>query len=440
MPLARVITRNPDDARELHQQLVERGYRVEYADPSALTAGPADLEIDLQRRPLDEALRLASEWAETSGADVYIAPGALPHVESRVANEPQDAIEPSRIAEQQPLERYQHPSEPVMQRPEPAEPEPVPEISSYVPLTFSQPERSPNESEPEESAPRSEVLRETVANAAGIVADSLHETKEAVSQGFSDLKQRFVQERRPKLAEPSMLQRWNRTLAERRASRQERKEREREIARMAREERARREARAATLARDLQQVRERESKARPEFVARAAMPVMQQRSTSLETPEAASERRTMSPRREYQRDEGAEYWRGAFTGAAAVAVILMIAWATLGTSRPPAAPHSSGQIKQDVPFGPVTLTPGASTARPSAPVSTARPSAPPSTASRSVTPPPKPAPVRTHRARRSAGNSRVAEDEVIVHHYGATKPAASNATARNTGPKRISDQ
>jgi hypothetical protein len=440
MPLARVITRNPDDARELHQQLVERGYDVEYADPSALNAGPADLEIDLQRRPLDEALRLASEWAEISGADVYIAPGALPFVESRVANEPQDAIEPQRIAEQQPLEPHEHLNEPVTQRYEPAEPEPVPEISSYVPLTFSQPERSLNQSEPEESAPRSEVLRETVANAAGIVADSLHETKEAVSQGFSDLKQRFVHERRPKPAEPSMLQRWNRALAERRASRQERKESEREIARMAREERARREARAATLARDLQEVGERESESRPEFVARAAVPVMQQRSTSPASPQPASERRTMAPRREYQRDEGAEYWRGAFTGAAAVAVILMIAWATLGTSRPPAAPHSSGQIKQDVPFGPVTLTPGASTARPLAPSAAPRQSPPQSTAARSVTPTPKPPPVRTQRARRGAGNSGVAEDEVIVHHYGATKPAPSNATAHNTGPKRISDQ
>ena len=442
MPLARIITRNPEDARALQQQLIERGYEVAYADPSALIAEPADLEIDLERLPLDEGLRLASHWAAESGSNVYVAPGALPEVKQT---------------------------------------EPIASISSQ-----------PRE-EVVDAAPRSEVLRETITHAAGIFADSMHETKEAVGQSFSDLKQRFAHDEQ---AQPSRLQRWSRALAERRTQRQELKAREREVARQMREEREQERARAAALAREReeqerlhaearareqqeheriraealarqetlarqarehreQQEREkarvealarevherraREAAARPAIVTGSVAPVIKP-PVSRPVARPVLERRSIPARRLPQRDEGAEYWRGAFTGAAVVAAVLMIAWATLGTSHAPAAGQGSGQIKQDVPFGPVTLTPGAAPAKPATSAPVATQSAQPAPPARSVTPAPKPAPVRTHRARRSSGG--VADDEVIVHHFGAPKPAPapSNTTAKNAGPKRISDQ
>jgi len=444
MPLARIITRNPEDARALQQELAERGYEVAYADPSALIAEPADLEIDLDRVPLEEGLRLASHWAAENGADVYVAPGALPEIKQ---------AEPIASIPAQPRE------------------------------------------EVGETAPRGEVLRETITHAAGVFTDSLHETKEAVGQSFSDLKQRFAHDAE---AQPSRLQRWSRALAERRAQRQELKARERDVARQMREEHEQERARAAALARerqeqerlhaearareqqeheriraealarqetlarqarehreqqerekarvealarDAQQRRAREAAPRPAIVTGSVAPVIK---PPVLRPGARPvlERRSIPARRLAQRDEGAEYWRGAFTGAAVVAAVLMIAWATLGTSHAPAAGHSSGQIKQDVPFGPVTLTPGAAPAKPATPAPTATQPAEPAPPTRSMTPAPKPAPVRTHRARRSSGG--VADDEVIVHHFGAPKPApaatTSNTTAKNAGPKRITDQ
>ena len=142
-------------------------------------------------------------------------------------------------------------------------------------------------------------------------------------------------------------------------------------------------------------------------------------------------------RREPHVNDGAEYWRGAFTGAGVVAVILMLGWTTFSTSRPPAPPATSGHIKQDVPFGPVTLTPSAAPARPAA-TQTVQTQAP---ATHAVTPALKPAPIRSHRAHRAAANDGTANDEVVVRHYGATKPAAAtNTTARDGGLKHITDQ
>ena len=461
MPLARIITRNPDDARELHQQLVDRGYQVEYADPSSLVAQPADLEIDLDRLPLDAGLRRASEWAREAGSDVYVAQGALPVAPRRAADEPLQFVSPEpavsqvantsdqileqeRVIEDQVAEQQPEGIAEVMPAAHLAEASPVADISTYAPSAFSQPEEfvQPNEEIlQEEPAARSEHLREMVANAAGIFNDSLHETKEAVSQGFSDLKHRFTLARQ----EPSgssLLERWNHAIAEKRALRQERKNREREIARLVRDERARREARAEALAQDLRELRARENATRPQVVQGSVAPVMHQHPTTRPAPRPILERRMHPPRRESNHDEGAEYWRGAFTGAAVVAVVLMIAWATLGTSHPPAPPHSTGQIKQDVPFGPVTLTPGVSTVRPAPAAVPATTPSPTRTATpRTTTPAPKPAPVRTQRVRRNT-SSGVADDEVIVHHYGAPKPAptSSSATAKNSGPKRITDQ
>lgn len=401
MPLARILTRHPEDANAIHQTLVDRGYRVEYADPSALSLDPADLEIDLERLPLDDGLRLASEWAESAGADIYVAPGAVP-----LPAEPEPPRESERPAE----------------------------MSSYIPPSFEQ----TAEPEPAEApAPPAEVVRETIANVAGLMADSLSETRQAVSQSFSDMKERFAPARDARPPEPSWLERWNGALAERRAARQERKAQQCEAARLAREQRALREARADALARDLREQRARETASRPVMIARkpearpaAARPVAAASARSL------AERRIAVSRREPHADDGAEYWRGAFTGAAVVAVILMIGWAMLGSSRPSAPAATSGHIKQDVPFGPVTLTPSAAPARPAATQSTA-PQAPPA---HSVTPVPKPAPVPTHRAHRAGTNNDVADD-VVVRHYTTTKPAAAtNTTAHNSGLKHITDQ
>jgi len=61
-------------------------------------------------------------------------------------------------------------------------------------------------------------------------------------------------------------------------------------------------------------------------------------------------------RRLPRRRAALDYWRGAFTAASALAVLVMVAWA-VANSRPVAIPSDSSAVGQQVPFGPVTLSP-----------------------------------------------------------------------------------
>ena len=366
MPLARILTQNPDDASAVHDYLERRGYQVEFADPSALNLPPADLEINLERLLLEDGLRLAAEWAESSGADVYVAAGA---------------IAPAQHADAIPMA----PPQGAVERPA--------EISSFVPLTFGRQETEGQEP----IAPRAEA---------------------------------------PVPIEPSMLERWNRALAERRAARQERKAHEKETARLAMEQRARREAQAAALARELREQAAQREAARPAIVAGAAVRAIQPKLAPRPVLQPVLERR-VNPARRDDHEIAAEYWKGAFTGAAAVAIILMVAWATLGSSHPTTPASNSGQVKQEVPFGPVTLAPGSAAPLPAERTASATPAT-----VHAVTPAPKPVPVRTHTTKRAASKSRVADDDVVVRHFGP-KPAVTNTAstaAKNGGLKRISDQ
>ncbi len=77
MPLARIITRFPEHASTLSQQLQLEGHTVEIAAPGELHAQPADLEIDFALYGPAEALERASRRAAELGADLVVAPGVL---------------------------------------------------------------------------------------------------------------------------------------------------------------------------------------------------------------------------------------------------------------------------------------------------------------------------------------------------------------------------
>lgn len=77
MPLARILTRFPEQADALSQELRQHGYTVEFSSPELAGKSPADLEIDFELCAEPDALSRASELAEQLHVDVAISPGIL---------------------------------------------------------------------------------------------------------------------------------------------------------------------------------------------------------------------------------------------------------------------------------------------------------------------------------------------------------------------------
>src|ERR1051326_7687426 len=77
MPLARILTRNPERTEDLSNQLKQQGYSVEVARPDQANLAPADLEIEFEVCERADVLDRAANLATELGADVAVAPGIL---------------------------------------------------------------------------------------------------------------------------------------------------------------------------------------------------------------------------------------------------------------------------------------------------------------------------------------------------------------------------
>jgi hypothetical protein len=77
MPLARIVTRNPERTAALSSQLQQQGYKVEVASPDQANLAPADLEIEFEICERADVLERAANLASKLGADVAVAPGVL---------------------------------------------------------------------------------------------------------------------------------------------------------------------------------------------------------------------------------------------------------------------------------------------------------------------------------------------------------------------------
>jgi hypothetical protein len=122
MPLARILTRNPERTADLSSQLKQQGYSVEVARPDQTNLAPADLEIEFEVCERADVLERAADLATELGADVAVAPGVLqmapkpaaePIMYGSTAPQPQ---EPEPIALQPVL------SHPIVSQPTMAEP------------------------------------------------------------------------------------------------------------------------------------------------------------------------------------------------------------------------------------------------------------------------------------------------------------------------------
>lgn len=77
MPLARILTRNPERTAELSSQLKQQGYSVEVARPDQANLAAADLEIEFEICERADVLDRAADLATELGADVAVASGVL---------------------------------------------------------------------------------------------------------------------------------------------------------------------------------------------------------------------------------------------------------------------------------------------------------------------------------------------------------------------------
>ena len=86
MPLARILTRNPERTADLSSQLKQQGYSVEVARPDQTNLAPADLEIEFEVCERADVLDRAADLATELGADVAVAPGVLQMAPKPAAN------------------------------------------------------------------------------------------------------------------------------------------------------------------------------------------------------------------------------------------------------------------------------------------------------------------------------------------------------------------
>ncbi|HLK06306.1 MAG TPA: hypothetical protein VKV30_00125 [Candidatus Angelobacter sp.] len=117
MPLARILTRNPERTTDLSSQLKQQGYSVEVARPDQTNLAPADLEIEFEVCERADVLDRAADLATELGADVAVAPGILKMT-------PKPAAEPIMYGSTapQPVEPETRAPEPVLSQKIMAEP------------------------------------------------------------------------------------------------------------------------------------------------------------------------------------------------------------------------------------------------------------------------------------------------------------------------------
>ncbi len=77
MPIARVVSECSEKSGALVNQLRASGFDVEVVSTTDANAHAADLEISIEEHGSEEALRIAAEFAQAEGVQVFVGRGAL---------------------------------------------------------------------------------------------------------------------------------------------------------------------------------------------------------------------------------------------------------------------------------------------------------------------------------------------------------------------------
>ncbi len=428
MPVARIITTSPAEVEELRRQLTAAGYSVKFAAPDEQFSD-ADVVVAAANVHRDYALQYASEVADEAGADVIVAPGVVAGSAER-------------------WERALSPPTQVPQRDD----------------------REMARAQESTAAAVASGTAQEVKSALSETRDGMRETLGTYSTRVGDAWQAFRQ-KRELAAEEKRLERERREMEreeQRRILQQQRLEAEARMAaererlrvqRQAEQERLRREQEEMRRAMEEERARiaaERERLAHLQAPGSAGVSPATLRPdvTPVAPVMAAPVRPVMTPsrrpavhghhpvaRRAGGRDQG---FQKAAVVASVLALVAMVGFAIAMNMHPSSPmPHSMVQnpVQEKSPFGAASITPAATTVNPPAPAApVTRAPLPQRDGPAHAEPAPKATKPSPSRTRRAARDNYVAEDEVIVHHYGDTAQKHPAAAQTQAGIRRYSDQ
>jgi len=406
MPVARIYTRFPEEAAPLIARLRARGYHsVEVVDPGHFRVTPADLEIELDRLRVPEALAAAARFARARAAEVFVAAGFPLDAEAA------QALRGATARRNALLDGLKHAIGFFRRLGEEVHNARKTRRQRNIDLELAQ-EAARKQRAEQKAAERAERQRREEE-------ERKREERDAALARQREEDARLRAEREARLAQQR---------AEEERARQRRAE---EAARLAAEEAERR--RVAEEVAAAERERRHEEERRRAIEGAAALVAAQRRQTPVETP--------ASRRLERQRPAAAvaeppmrHAMKRAFVAAAFLAALATIGWGAY-QNRMPAQPLSNhervrgAEIQQEVPFGAARI--------PAKPQAQPAPQAKPTQAQPAAAPKPTPKP----RAQRYAGGDVdvVAEDEVIYHRTPKRTNSRAAADRQQDGVKRISD-
>lgn len=452
MPLARILTLNPEDANVFAQQLRELGFDVEVVNPNEEQPFPADLEIEFAICDQQQVLGRAAAIAAQLQAEVVVFPGAIPPLPKPIpaiaeaAELSADLAIDSRFDS---MEASTEGPEPIVEQPELASHQ----LSDFAPTLETQP-----------------VQERRTASAFSALAGGLHRGVLGLRAALIDVSSKM---RTASASGTKAIGAQARRLRERTSvyAARVRTAREQRLA-MSRE----RHAEAALRAAALEQQRRREA----EFAAAAHQQELQRmqaenerrlaeaerlRSKSHEQVAAIGETRlTAEAQHQYdQRSAPTEQkraWsmaprngqlRGAFAGAVAASLffILGMILANLNALTPLSRSLVNSSVEEQLPFGPTTLhappastKPASAVSRPQIPAAAPAQPAPfakkPNPA-RTTVPGNKPSPEWHHFQRSSSAGEDTTANDVVVKRFGPARKTTQTAQ-QEAGLKHYSDQ
>ena len=448
MPLARILTFDPQDAAPLFAELQRLGFHVEVLNPNEEQLAPADLEIEFAICDQQQVLARASAIAAQLQARVVVFPGAIPPLPK-----PVNVIAEIPVSVPPPREAFAERPQP---QDEPAHAER--EFDLYIPA------ESWTEGLGEKLRRIGQQAASGCRRLAGSVRSGMQRLRPVIGNGLTRLKtgiaasRSAVADRTREYHERIKLR-----AAEARAARRQRLE-ETEKQRAAMLEQARQNPTAATQQsqsqidqaerqKRLAEMERVRAEAREQVAAmeraRLAAEAEHERSRQQHAEEPLPQRRVKVVRPQPSQ------LRGVFTGAVAASILFIVGMllANFHPTTPLPVNLTNGSVEEQVPFGATTVrgTPGVTVggqkaSRPAPAIKNPQPPAPqlkPEPAKRSA-----PAAKNTgvakkktqwHSFRKGSKENDVADDVVVRHYASPQKPVAKN-TQQQAGLKRYSDQ
>lgn len=446
MPVARVITQNPEDSQELCRQLIAAGYSVKFAAPDE-EFDPGDLVVAAATVHRDYALQYAAEVAQQSDAEVIVAPGVVPgsfprsepaatlasaRVDASEESAVQVVVEPSPVAD-----RVASVAGSLRSRWE--------KFSAEREITREQRRLQRERKALEAEERRQQLLRARAEEEARMSAERERlrlerQAAEAERRRAAEMERQRIAEEQARLA--AQREQWR---VQRQAEEEQRRAAEEERIRAAASARAEAERqRVAEDQRRLAEVTPAAPPSEPEFVVPA---IVAPPPVHGAAPVAAAPRQAVSAAMrvvQYPPPSRQRQLQRAVLLASLVALFAMIGFAlamNVDSRSPLPNDLTNNSVQEQSPFGPAHTAPQPATTtvippRAATPAPVVRPQ--PTRAIESKPPAAVTTPHRTARQRTRRSDDDVAEDQVIIHHYGAAKHPPASGTSASI--PRYSDQ